>query len=205
MPKIPRKRSIQQYWNALVYMDASLNFHPDTRELVSEIRPLMPRVEKLLQEERQWIQSMLESKARLMSARQNWKLGFNRLLKLLNTFEYDKVREIQEPVLEVYPRGNRGPDYDVQVRDVEAVFRKLLEEQEMPPEIRSGIEFMQRAGQEVMQLWDLHESVRNGKERMLQEQDIQKAEVNAALQRIEKKLKKLFPYEQRYLQSFFYK
>ncbi len=162
-------------------------------------------VEQLIRDEHEWIHSMLDSRARLLAARQNWKLGFNRLLKLFNTFEYAKVRDIQEPVLAVYPRGNRGPDYDIQVREAEMAFRKVLAEKEMPPEIRSGIEEMLRAGEEVMRRWDAFESLRKRKEQLLSDQEARKTEINAALERIEKKLKKLYPYEQRYLNAFFYK
>lgn len=205
MPKISRKRSIRQYWNALVYMQVAFSFHPETQELISEFQPLMTRLEQLIQDEEQWTQSVLDSKARLLAARQTWKLGFNRLLKFLNTFDYATVREIQEPILEVYPRGNRGADYDVQVKNAGVVFQNILNSQELSTELRAKLESMVHAGEKVLHLWDEHQAVQMQKEHMKQEQTISKNAINMALQRIEKKLKQMFPYEHRYLKAFFYK
>lgn len=205
MPKISQKRSIQQYWNSLIYMQTALSFHPETQELISEFQPLMRRLEQLIQDEKQWTQSMLNSKARLLAARQTWKLGFNRLLKFLNTFDYAVVREIQEPILEVYPRGNRGADYDVQVKNAKVIFQSLLNGQELSTELRAKLESMVHTGEKVLHLWDEHQAVLMQKEHMKQEQTEAKNEINMALQRVEKKLKKMFPYEHRYLRTFFYK
>lgn len=205
MTKISQKRSIQQYWNSLVYIQVALSFHPETQELISEFQPLMRRLGQLIQDEKQWTQSMLNSKARLLAARQTWKLGFNRLLKFLNTFDYAVVRGIQEPILEVYPRGNRGADYDVQVKNAGLIFQSLLNGQELSTELRAKLESMVHTGEKVLHLWNKHQAVLMQKKHMKQEQTEAKNEINMALQRIEKKLKKMFPYEHRYLRTFFYK
>mgnify|MGYP000958332624 CR=1 FL=1 len=205
MAKVPRKRSITAYRSALLYAKASLEFNPETKSLTEEFLPMLPKVNQLITAESDWADSVVGAKGRLLAARQEWKLQFNHLLKEFNTFDYAEIVEVQEAVLGVYPRGNRGADYVVQVETAQPVLQRVLATEKLPANVKSKLKALIKAGDSVLKLAAAHDALLEKKDAMLEKQDAVKLEINRSLDQIDRKLHKMFPYEQRYLGAFFFK
>jgi len=205
MAKVPRKRSINAYRSALLYAKASLEFNSETQALTETILPMIPKVNALIETENDWTDSVVSAKGKLLAARQEWKLQFNQLLKEFNTFDYADIVEIQEAVLGVYPRGNRGADYVNQVEFAMPVFQHVLATEKLPPNIKSKLKTIMKSSENVIKLSGSLETLLLKKTTMFEKQDALKTDINRTLDQIDKKLHKLFPYEQRYLGAFFFK
>ncbi len=205
MAKVPRKRSINAYRSALLYAKASLEFNSETQALTETILPMIPKVNALIDTENDWTDSVVSAKGKLLAARQEWKLQFNQLLKEFNTFDYADIVEIQEAVLGVYPRGNRGADYVNQVEFAMPVFQHVLATEKLPPNIKGKLKTIMKSSENVIKLSNSLETLLLKKTSMLEKQDALKTDINRTLDQIDKKLHKLFPYEQRYLGAFFFK
>jgi hypothetical protein len=205
MAKVPRKRSITAYRSALLYAKASLEFNPETKALTEDLLPMLPKVNHLITAESDWADSVVGAKGRLLAARQDWKLQFNQLLKEFNTFDYAEIVEVQESVLGVYPRGNRGADYVVQVETAQPVLQRVLATEKLPSNLKSKLKTLIKAGDSVLKLAAAHDALIEKKDAMLEKQDTVKLEINRTLDQIDRKLHKMFPYEQRYLGAFFFK
>jgi len=205
MAKVPRKRSINAYRSALLYAKASLEFNSETQALTETILPMIPKVNALIETENDWTDAVVSAKGKLLAARQEWKLQFNQLLKEFNTFDYADIVEIQEAVLGVYPRGNRGADYVNQVEFAMPVFQHVLATEKLPPNIKSKLKTIMKSSENVIKLSGSLETLLLKKTTMFEKQDALKTDINRTLDQIDKKLHKLFPYEQRYLGAFFFK
>jgi translation initiation factor IF-2 len=205
MAKVPRKRSINAYRSALLYAKASLEFNPETHGLTESILPMIPKVNALIQTENEWTDSVVKSKGKLLAARQEWKLQFNQLLKEFNTFDYAEIVEVQELVLGVYPRGNRGADYVNQVEVAMPVFAQVLSTEKLPANIKGKLKGIMKSSETVLKLATSLDALIEKKDGMLEKQDTLKTDINRTLDQIDKKLHKLFPYEQRYLGAIFFK
>ncbi|MBU1069512.1 hypothetical protein KJ975_08095 [Myxococcota bacterium] len=205
MAKVPRKRSINAYRSALLYARASLEFNQETKPLTETILPMIPRVNALIDMENEWSDSVVSAKGKLLAARQEWKLQFNQLLKEFNTFDYAEIVDVQEAVLGVYPRGNRGADYVNQVQFAQPVFQQVLTGEKLPANIKSKLKQILKVSDNVIKLATSLDSLLLKKDGMLEKQDSLKLEINRTLDQIDKKLHKMFPYEQRYLGAFFFK
>lgn len=205
MAKVPRKRSISAYRSALLYAKASLEFNPATQSLTETLLPMIPKVTALVSAENDWADTVVGAKGRLLASRQDWKLQFNQLLKEFNTFNYADIVDVQEAVLGIYPRGNRGADYVNQVQLAQPIFLQLLSGEKLPANVKSRLKAMVKASESVLKHAAALDTLLEKKDAMLEQQDTLKGEVNRTLDQIDKKLHKMFPYEQRYLGSFFFK
>ena len=205
MAKVPRKRSINAYRSALLYAKASLEFNPQTHVLTESILPMIPKINTLIELENDWTDSLVSARGNLLAARQEWKLQFNQLLKELNTFDYSEIVEVQEAVLGVYPRGNRGADYINQVQFSLPVFQQVLVAEKLPASIKGKLKTILKTSETVIKLAGSLDTLLLKKDDMLEKQDALKTDINRTLEQIDKKLHKLFPYEQRYLGAFFFK
>jgi hypothetical protein len=205
MAKVPRKRSISAYRSALLYAKASLEFNPQTQSLTESLLPMIPKVTTLISAENEWTDNVVGARGRLLAARQDWKLQFNQLLKEFNTFDYADIVDVQELVLGVYPRGNRGADYVNQVQLALPVFSQILSAEKLPAGVKTRLKSMIKASEGVLKHASALEAVLQKKDAMLEKQDALKGEINRTLDQIDKKLHKMFPYEQRYLGAFFFK
>lgn len=205
MAKVPRKRSIAAYRSALLYAKASLEFNPQTQSLTESLLPMIPKVTGLIEAENEWTDTVVGAKGRLLAARQDWKLQFNQLLKEFNTLNYADIVDVQEAVLGVYPRGNRGADYVNQVQLALPVFSQVLAAEKLPAGVKARLKAMVKSSEGVLKHATALEAVLAKKDAMLEKQDTLKLEINRTLDQIDKKLHKMFPYEQRYLGAFFFK
>jgi hypothetical protein len=205
MAKVPRKRSINAYRSALLYAKSSLEFNPSTQPLTETLLPMIPRVNSLIDQENEWFDDVISAKGKLLAARQEWKLQFNQLLKEFNTLDYAEIVDVQESVLGVYPRGNRGADYLIQVQFAQPVLQQVLAGEKLPANIKSKLKLILKTSDTVLKLSETLDALLLKKEPMLEKQDALKVEVNRTLDQIDKKLHKMFPYEQRYLGAFFFK
>jgi len=205
MAKVPRKRSISAYRSALLYAKASLEFNPATQSLTETLLPMIPKITTLISAENEWADTVVGAKGRLLASRQDWKLQFNQLLKEFNTFDYAEIVDVQEAVLNIYPRGNRGADYVNQVQLALPIFSQVLAAEKLPANVKVRLKTMVKVSEGVLKHAAALDAVLAKKDAMLETQDALKGEINRTLDQIDKKLHKMFPYEQRYLGAFFFK